>query len=163
MASTLDDHQRIVITGIGLTAPNGNSLPEFRDALLNGRSGVSNYDIRYVGQTLAGICDFDELKYQKKKEVRRGTRAGSIGIYCAQEAVADAGLDWQNVDRQRVGVYTTVIKPGTVDTGNEIDRIKKFDYDTKNIARRLSPRTGANNPAVFITCNSGSTGSHYTL
>jgi 3-oxoacyl-[acyl-carrier-protein] synthase II len=72
--STLDDHQRIVITGIGLTAPNGNSLPEFRDALLNGRSGVRKYEIRYVGETLAGICDFDELKHQKKKEVRRGTR-----------------------------------------------------------------------------------------
>ena len=35
------DHQRIVITGIGLTAPNGNTLPEFREALLAGRSGVT--------------------------------------------------------------------------------------------------------------------------
>ena len=61
MTSTLDDHQRIVLTGIGLTAPNGNSLPEFRDALLSGRSGVQKYDIRYVGETLAGICNFDEL------------------------------------------------------------------------------------------------------
>ena len=88
------DHQRVVITGVGLTAPNGNSLPEFRDALLAGRSGVAPYEIRYFGPTLAGVCNFDELRYQKQKEVRRGTRAGSIGIYCAHEAVADAGLDW---------------------------------------------------------------------
>src|SRR6186997_3320486 len=99
MPAALEDHQRIVITGIGLTAPNGNSLPEFRDALLNHRSGVQKYDIRYVGETLAGICNFDELKYQKKKEVRRGTRAGSIGIYCGQEAVADSGIDWATIDR----------------------------------------------------------------
>ena len=37
------EHQRVVITGVGLTAPNGNSLPEFRRSLLEGRSGVVNY------------------------------------------------------------------------------------------------------------------------
>src|SRR5687767_6056015 len=98
VAASLSDSQRIVITGIGLTAPNGQSLKDFRDALLAGKSGVRSYEIRYVGSTLAGICDFDELRYQKKKEVRRGTRAGSVGIYCANEAVKDSGLDWPNVD-----------------------------------------------------------------
>ena len=43
------ESQRIVITGVGLTAPNGNTLPEFRDSLLAGRSGVRKYEIRYVG------------------------------------------------------------------------------------------------------------------
>src|SRR5687768_8521417 len=103
MVATVADNYRVVLTGIGLTAPNGNSLAEFRDALLSGRSGVRKYEIRYVGDTLAGVCDFDELKYQKRKEVRRGTRAGSIGIFCSQEAVADSGLDWANIDRERVG------------------------------------------------------------
>ena len=98
--------------------PNGNSLPEFRGALLSGRSGVRKYEIRYVGDTLAGICDFDELKYQKRKEVRRGTRAGSIGIYCAQEAIADSGLDWANLDCERVGVYIGVTEHGNVETEN---------------------------------------------
>ncbi len=55
----LPDQQRIVITGIGLTAPNGNTLPEFRESLLAGRSGVRAYEIRYFGKTLAGVCDFD--------------------------------------------------------------------------------------------------------
>src|SRR5688500_6106166 len=108
MVAILPDAERVVITGIGLTAPNGNSLKAFREALLAGKSGVRNYDIRYVGATLAGVCDYDELKYQKKKEVRRGTRAGSIGIYCANEAVADAGLDWPNVEKSMVGIYVGV-------------------------------------------------------
>ena len=38
---------RVVITGIGLTAPNGNSLSEYRRNLLAGRSGVKDYEIRY--------------------------------------------------------------------------------------------------------------------
>jgi len=110
MPSPLAEHQRIVITGVGLTAPNGNSLPEFREALLNGKSGVRPYEIRYVGATLAGVCDFDDLRYQKKKEVRRGTRAGSIGVYCAHEAIADSGVEWANVDRARVGVLQVKIR-----------------------------------------------------
>ena len=95
------DFDRIVITGVGLTAPNGNSLPEFRQNLLAGRSGVSPYETRYFGPTVAGVCNFDELRYQRRKDLRRGTRAGSIGIYCAREAIADAGLDWANVDQSR--------------------------------------------------------------
>ena len=83
--SQLPDHLRVVVTGIGLTSPNGNSYREFRENLLNGVSGVSPYNIRYVGDTLAGICDYDEQRYQSRKAVRRGTRAGSIGIYCAKK------------------------------------------------------------------------------
>jgi 3-oxoacyl-[acyl-carrier-protein] synthase II len=163
MISTAADHHRIVITGLGLTAPNGNSLAEFRDALLHGRSGVREYDIRYVGHTLAGICDFDELKYQKRKEVRRGTRAGSIGIYCAREAVADSGLDWSNLDRERVGVYIGVTEHGNVETENEIFEIKGYDYDTSVWSHHHNPRTVANNPAGEITLNMGITGPHYTI
>jgi 3-oxoacyl-[acyl-carrier-protein] synthase II len=163
MVSTVPEHQRIVFTGIGLTAPNGNCLAEFRDALLNGRSGVKEYDIRYVGETLAGICDFDELKYQKRKEVRRGTRAGSIGIYCAQEAVADSGLDWSNIDRERVGVYVGVTEHGNVETENEIYEIKGYNYDTSVWSHHHNPRTVANNPAGEITLNMGITGPHYTI
>jgi 3-oxoacyl-[acyl-carrier-protein] synthase II len=158
-----EDRERIVITGIGLTAPNGNNLTDYRAALLSGKSGVRKYDIRYVGETLAGICDFDELKYQKRKEVRRGTRAGSIGIYCAQEAVADSGLDWANLNREMVGVYIGVTEHGNVETENEIYEITQFNYDTKVWSHHHNPRTVANNPAGEITLNMGITGPHYTI
>jgi 3-oxoacyl-[acyl-carrier-protein] synthase II len=65
---------RIVITGIGLTAPNGNSLAEFRANLLNGVSGITTVDVRFMGRHPAGMCTFNPLKYQKKKDVRIGTR-----------------------------------------------------------------------------------------
>ncbi len=154
---------RIVITGVGLTSPNGNNLGEYREALLGGRSGVQPYKIRYVGETLAGICNFDELRYQSRRDVRRGTRAGSIGIYCANEAITDAGLDWPNVDPQRVGVYVGVTEHGNVETENEIYEIKQFDYDTKVWTHHHNPRTVANNPAGEITLNLKITGPHYTV
>jgi 3-oxoacyl-[acyl-carrier-protein] synthase II len=157
------DQQRVVITGVGLTAPNGNSLPEFRQALLDGRSGVVKYEIRYFGPTLAGVCNFDELRYQKRKEVRRGTRAGGIGIFCANEAVADSGLDWANVDRSNVGIYVGVTEHGNVETENEIYLLKDYDYDTQFWSHHHNPRTVANNPAGEISLNMGITGPHYTL
>jgi len=163
MIASRPDHDRIVITGVGLAAPNGNDLNEFRQSLLAGRSGVSPYEIRYVGPTVAGICSFDELRYQKKKDLRRGTRAGSVGIYSANEAVADSGLDWANVDKSMVGIYVGVTEHGNVETENEIYELKGFDYDTKFWSHHHNPRTVANNPAGEISLNMGITGPHYTI
>ncbi len=163
MIALLPDEQRIVLTGIGLTAPNGNNLAEYREALLSGKSGVTDYEIRYFGKTLAGICHYDELRYQKRKEVRRGTRAGSIAIYCAREAVVDSEIDWANTDPSRVGVYVGVTEHGNVETENEIYLIKGYNYDTQFWTHHHNPRTVANNPAGEITLNMGITGPHYTL
>lgn len=162
-ASELPDDQRIVITGVGLTAPNGNDWSSFREALLEKRSGVQPYEIRYFGKTLAGICDFDTNRYQKKKEVRRGTRAGSVGVYAANEAIQHSGIDWDNTDRSRVGIYVGVTEHGNVETENEIYVIKGFDYDTSCWSHHHNPRTVANNPAGEIALNMGITGPHYTI
>ncbi|MCA9154079.1 MAG: beta-ketoacyl-[acyl-carrier-protein] synthase family protein [Planctomycetales bacterium] len=161
--SKLPDHQRIVITGIGLTAPNGNNLAEFRDALLNGRSGVSDYEIRYVGKTLAGICNFEVTRYQSRRDLRRGTRAGSVGVYASNEAVKDSGIDWENADKSRVGIYLGVTEHGNVETENEIYELKGYDYDTQFWSHHHNPRTVANNPAGEVALNMGITGPHYTI
>jgi 3-oxoacyl-[acyl-carrier-protein] synthase II len=154
---------RIVITGVGLTAPVGNSLPEFRANLLEGRSGICTIETRYMGPVLAGVCHYDELRYQKRKEVRRGTRAGSISVYCANEAVRDAGLNWPAVPKDRVGVYIGITEHGNVETENEIHEISKFGYDTSVWSHHHNPRTVANNPAGEVTLSMGITGPHYTL
>ncbi|MEM9828870.1 MAG: beta-ketoacyl-[acyl-carrier-protein] synthase family protein [Planctomycetota bacterium] len=162
-ASKLPDHQRIVITGVGLTAPNGNDWESYRESLLECRSGVQPYEIRYFGETLAGVCDFDTKRYQTRKDLRRGTRAGSVGVYAANEAVRHSGLDWDNVDRSRVGIYIGVTEHGNVETENEIHVIKGFDYDTDVWSHHHNPRTVANNPAGEIALNMGITGPHYTI
>ncbi len=163
MIAPRPDYHRIVITGVGLTAPNGNSLKELRESLLAGRSGVSKFETRYFGATVAGVCDFDELRHQSRKELRRGTRAGSIGIYCAHEAIHDAGVDWDNVDKANVGIYVGVTEHGNVETEHEIHQLKEFGYDTQFWSHHHNPRTVANNPAGEISLNLGITGPHYTL
>lgn len=151
------------MTAVGLTSPNGNDLESYREALLQGKSGVRNYNIRYVGDTFAGVCEFEATKYQSKRDIRRGTRAGTVGIWAASEAVARSGLDWSNVDKSRVGIYIGVTEHGNVETENEIYNIKGFDYDTTYWSHHHNPRTVANNPAGEIALNMGITGPHYTI
>ena len=159
----MDDAKRIVITGIGLTAPNGNNLTDFRDALLKCRSGVQHTEIRYMGKQVAGLCDFDEYKYQSKKLRRRGTRAGSISIYCANEAITDAKLDWNSLDKSMVGVYLGITEHGNVETENEIYEMHQNQLDWKLWSPHHNPRTVANSPAGEVTLNLNITGPHYTL
>ena len=158
------DQNRIVITGVGLTSPIGDSLSELRTNLLAGKSGVTRFETRYIeGEVLAGICHFDPLKYQKRKEVRRGTRAGSVAVFCANEAVADSGLDWPNVDTSRVGVYLGITEHGNVETENEIYEVSNFDYDTSVWSHHHNPRTVANSPAGEVTLSLNITGPHLTI
>jgi 3-oxoacyl-[acyl-carrier-protein] synthase II len=156
-------HARIVITGVGLTAPNGNSLPEFRKNLLNGVAGIERMEVRYMGSQLAGVCHYDALKYQKKKEIRVGTRAGSISIYCAREALQDSGVNFEGMAKDRVGIYIGCTEHGNVETENEIYNISKFNYDTKFWSHYHNPRTVANNPAGETSLNLGITGPAYTI
>ncbi len=154
---------RIVITGVGLTAPNGNSLAEYRANLLAGRAGGEFIDLRYIGRVPAGVCHFDALKHQKRKEVRVGTRAGSISIYCAREALADSGVAWEAMDRTRIGIYVGTTEHGNVETENEIHNISKFDHDVRYWSHYHNPRTVANNPAGEASLNLGITGPAYAI
>ena len=78
-------------------------LESFRSKLLEGESGVTTFPVRNMGDLPAGVCNFEQTKYQKRKEVRIGTRAGGIGIYCAHEAIKNAGLSLEEIDPSKVG------------------------------------------------------------
>lgn len=158
-----EDSDRIVITGVGLASPNGSNLAEYRHALLTGQSGVVPYEIRYFGKTFAGVCNCNVLKYQSRRELRRGTRAGSIATYCVGEAIADSGVVWENVPKDNVGVYIGITEHGNVETENEIYEIKQYDYDCSYWSHHHNPRTVANNPAGEVTLRYGITGPHYCL
>ena len=162
MKSTAE-HKRIVITGVGLVAPGASSLQEFRANLLAGKSGITTLDLRYMGVHPAGVCNFAETKYRKKRENNRGTRAGCIGVYCANEALGDAGIDFSQYDRAATGVYIGLTEHGTVETENEVYNIGQYNYDVNYWTHHHNPRTVLNNPAGEITMNLQLTGPHYSI
>ncbi len=155
--------RRIVLTGVGLVAPNATSYSEFRQKLVNGQSEISEIDLRYFGKAPAGVCTFPETLYRKKKENKKGTRAGCLGVYCANEALLNARLDLSSYDRSRVGVYIGLTEHGTVETENEVYNISRYDYNVDYWTHHHNPRTVLNNPAGEITMNLGITGPHYVI
>jgi len=160
----IPDSQRIVITGAGLAAPGGAStLAEFRQQVLAGRSGISTLELRYMGVHPAGLCDFPETKYRKKRDNKRGTRAGCLGVYCAGEALADAGIDFSQYRTDRTGVYMGLTEHGTVETENEVYNIGQYGHNVDYWTHHHNPRTVMNNPAGEITMTFGITGPHYSV
>ena len=157
------ENQRIVITGVGLVAPGASNLTDFRANLLAGKSGITTIDLRYMGVHPAGICSFAETRYRKKRENSRGTRAGCIGVYCANEALVDAAIDFSEYDRAATGVYIGLTEHGTVETENEVYNIGQYNYDVNYWTHHHNPRTVLNNPAGEITMNLGLTGPHYAI
>lgn len=156
-------NHRIVITGVGLAAPNADNLKSFREKLLAGISEITEVDLRYFGKAPAGICTFDETRYRKKKENKRGTRAGCLGVYCANEALQDAGLTVEHYGKSRIGVYVGLTEHGTVETENEVYNISQYGYNVDYWTHHHNPRTVLNNPAGEITMNLGITGPHYSI
>ncbi|MFP3983964.1 MAG: beta-ketoacyl-[acyl-carrier-protein] synthase family protein [Desulfurivibrionaceae bacterium] len=160
----LPENQRIVITGIGLASPTADNPEEFRHRALAGESGIQDISLRHIGRVPAGICDFPETRYRKKKDNKRGTRAGAIGVYCAGEALNDAGLtDFVDYEEEKTGVYIGLTEHGTVETENEIHNISQFAYDLDYWTHHHNPRTVLNNPAGEITLSFGITGPHYSV
>ncbi len=155
--------RRIVITGVGLASPNAENLSEFRKKVLAGTSEITEIDLRYFGKAPAGICKFPETKYRKKKENKKGTRAGCLGVYCAHEALNDAGLEPDHYNKAKTGVYIGLTEHGTIETENEVYNISQYDYDVKYWTHHHNPRTVLNNPAGEITLSLGITGPHYVI
>jgi 3-oxoacyl-[acyl-carrier-protein] synthase II len=154
---------RVVITGVGLTAPNGDDIAQYRANLLTGRSGVVAFETRFMGRVLAGVCNYDEAKHQSRKARRRGTRAGSIAVYCAKECIDASALEWTSVEPARVGVFIGTTEHGTVETENEVALIRGYGDDVKYWSHHHNPRTVSNNPAGEVTINLGIQGPHYCL
>ncbi len=98
---------RVVVTGMGVLAPNGNDLAEFWDSLIEGRSGLglaTSFDVSDLPvKTVAELKNFDPRKYMDFKEAKRMARFSQVGVAAAKMAIDQSGLDLQKEDRTRIG------------------------------------------------------------
>ncbi|MHB1405499.1 MAG: beta-ketoacyl-ACP synthase II [Desulfitobacteriaceae bacterium] len=98
---------RAVITGMGVISPVGNNLEEFWDNLVNGRSGIdfaTRFDTSTLPTKVAGeVRNFEPTEWLDKKESRRMDRFAQFAVAAAKMAVKDAGLNLEQIDRDRAG------------------------------------------------------------
>ena len=100
--------RRVAITGLGVVAPVGIGVDAFWDSLAHGRSGIGpieHFDASEYATRIAGyVSDFDPTISIDKKEARRMSRFQQFAVVAADEAVADAGLEFDEEEADRVGV-----------------------------------------------------------
>ena len=99
---------RVVVTGMGAVAPNGNSVSEYWDALTAGQSGIDHityFDTTDFPVKIAGeLSNFDPEQYFERKEVRKLDPFSVYALVSSNEAIKMSGLDAGGFDPQRAGV-----------------------------------------------------------
>ena len=108
MASNYDKSRKVVITGMGALTPLGNSVEEFWQGCVDGRSGIdwitlfdnSAYPVKVDGE----VRNFDPTDFMDRKEARRMARFSQLSVAAARMALDDSGLKLEEEDTTRIGV-----------------------------------------------------------
>ncbi len=103
--------RRVVITGLGIVSPVGNTIAQAWDNIVNGRSGITNitrFDASGFNSQIAGeVKDFDPTQYISAKEVKQMDTFIHYGIAASIDAWRDSGLDINQVNAERIGVIVS--------------------------------------------------------
>ncbi len=129
--------RRVVITGLGIVSPVGNSVPVAWENLIAGRSGVSRitkFDASTYRSQIAGeVRDFQVTDYVPAKDVRRMDAFIHYGVAASAQAIADSGLEVNDANRGRIGCMV----------GSGIGGLPMIEDNHEEVrtrgARRISP------------------------
>ena len=102
------EKRRVVITGLGTVNPLGNTVEEYFKSLDEGVSGagpITRFDASEFNTRFAcEVKDFDPLQFIDRKEARKMDRYCQFAVVAADQAVSDAAIDMEKLDKSRVGV-----------------------------------------------------------
>ncbi len=131
--------RRVVVTGLGVVAALGHEVETFWAGLTAGRPGVRRISLfdpsEFASQIGAEVRDWEAADHMDPKEARRNDRYTHFGFVAAKQAYADAGLDMNREDPDRVGVII----------GSGIGGMYTYESQLKVLAergpRKVSPFT----------------------
>ncbi|MUG46225.1 beta-ketoacyl-ACP synthase II [Paenibacillus woosongensis] len=152
--------ERVAITGLGVISPLGNQVELFWNRLIHGESGISHIDTfdtsRHKAKIAGLVRDFDAEALLGRKEARRMDRFCQFALAAADQAMADAGLDLEQIDRERMGVYVGS-GTGGIDTLLEQSRLLQ-ERGPERISPVLVPMMISNMAAAMISIKYGAAG-----
>ena len=100
--------KRVVVTGLGALTPIGNNIEEYWNALVNGKSGsapITYFDTeKFKTKFACEIKNFNAEDYFDRKEARKLDKFAQYALVASDEAIKDAGIDLETVNKLRVGV-----------------------------------------------------------
>lgn len=102
------EKRRVVVTGMGVVAPNGIGIENFWDSLVHGRSGikrVSQFDVSSYSSKIAGeVEEFDPTNYITPKNARRMDRFSQFAVACSKMALWDSDINLERIEQNSMGV-----------------------------------------------------------
>lgn len=151
---------RVVVTGYGVTSPIGHTPEEFWNSLENGKIGIkpiTKFDASEIPVHNAGeIQDFPFDKYFVKKDKNRMDMYSLYAIYATMEALENAKLDMDQVDRDRTGVIVSSGIGGLQELQDQI--IRMHERGMKRIQPMFIPKALSNMAAGNISLKLGARG-----
>ena len=159
------EKRRVVITGMGVVAPNGIGIENFWDSLVHGRSAVrkiTRFDASsYSCQAAAEVSYFDPTTYMDPNTAKRTTRFAQFALAASKMALEDSKIDLASVDPYRAGVLI-----GTGMGGSGYSENQHTVFMEKGI-KRLSPFAAVmsctHSAVGIITCELGLKGPNTTV
>lgn len=167
-----NERKRVLITGLGVLAPNGKTIDSFWKANINGVSGIdklTQFDPSLVKVHIAGeVKDFDPEAYMLPSVYRKIDRFAQFGVAAAKMAIEDANISFDNSEGDRAGVIIGSGLGGILFHEEQIITAyeKKFDWVASSAVPRISPNSVSSyiaivfqakgpNFAVSSACSSG--------
>ena len=129
--------RRVVITGLGVISPIGNNIDEVTDALKIGRSGIAfepEYAENGFRSRVAGIPDINPADYIDKRHMRFMGVGGGYNYLAMEQAIADSGLEPNEVSNERTGLIMGSGGPSTSNFYKAFDVVKN-----KGGPKRMGP------------------------
>ncbi|HCY97504.1 beta-ketoacyl-ACP synthase II [uncultured Polaribacter sp.] len=100
--------KRVVVTGLGALTPIGNNIEEYWNALVNGVSGaapITHFDAaKFKTRFACELKNFNPTDFIDRKSARKMDKFTQYAMVASDEAIADAGLDLETINKLRVGV-----------------------------------------------------------
>jgi 3-oxoacyl-[acyl-carrier-protein] synthase II len=123
--------KRVVVTGLGAITPLGNTVDEYWNNLINGVSGadmITQFDAsKFRTKFACEVKGFEPTQFLDRKEARKIDRFSQFALVVSDQAMADAGLNKENIDPDRIGVVFASGIGGLITFQNEVTDFARGD------------------------------------
>lgn len=157
--------KRVVVTGLGALTPLGNTVPEFWNSLIEGKSGsalITKFDTtKFKTKFACEVKNYDPLNYFEKSEIRKMDPFAQYALVTSGEALKDSGLDLDRINKERVGVIWGSGNGGFYTFQQEIMEYAKGD-GTPRINPYFIPKVIVDIASGWISIKYGFMGLNFT-